>query len=48
VMHRDLFSAYLSRFVTDDMLAIDDAASQYPGSEMILSNAWQVHKSLSA
>jgi putative transposase len=48
VMQRDLFSAYLSRFVTDDMLSIADAASQYPGSEMILRNAWQAHQSLSA
>jgi transposase len=47
VMHRDLFSAYLSRFVSDDKLAIDDAASQYQGSESILQAGWQEFKSLS-
>ena len=41
-MHRDLFSAYLSRFVNqNDRLSLQDAASQYSGSESILSNAWQ-------
>jgi putative transposase len=41
VMHRDLFSAYLSRFVDDDTLLLQDAISQYPGSESILVEAWK-------
>ena len=41
-MQRDLFTAYLSRHVNqDDRLSLQDAASQYSGSESILSNAWQ-------
>ncbi|MDF5732903.1 MAG: hypothetical protein PUP92_34155 [Rhizonema sp. PD38] len=41
-MHRDLFTAYLSRHVNqDDRLSLLDAASQYSGSESILSDAWQ-------
>jgi hypothetical protein len=44
-MHRDLFSAYLSRFVNqDDTLSWQDAASQYPGAEPLLSDAWQQSK----
>lgn len=41
-MHRDLFSAYLSRHVNqEDTLLWQDAACQYPGSEQILLDAWQ-------
>ena len=41
-MHRDLFSAYLSRHVNqDDRLSLLNAASQYSGSESILLDAWQ-------
>lgn len=41
-MHRDLFSAYLSRHVNqEDTLLWQDAASQYSGSEQILLDAWQ-------
>ena len=41
-MHRDLFSAYLSRHVNqNDRLSLQDAASQYSGSESILLDAWQ-------
>ena len=41
-MHRDLFSAYLSRFVNqDDRLSLLNAADQYSGSESILLDAWQ-------
>ncbi|MBR8840212.1 MAG: transposase [Stigonema ocellatum SAG 48.90 = DSM 106950] len=44
-MHRDLFSAYLSRYVNqDDRLSLQDATSQYPGSESILMDAWQESK----
>jgi hypothetical protein len=42
VMHRDLFSAYLSRYVNEDgELSLQDAVNQYPGSEQILVEAWK-------
>lgn len=41
VMHRDLFSAYLARYVNQDELALQDAATQYLGSEPILLEAWK-------
>ena len=41
VMHRDLFSAYLSRFVNQDELSLLDAVSQYQRSEPILWEAWK-------
>ncbi len=45
VMHRDLFSAYLSRFVNDeDNLLLHLAASQWEKSEPILLEAWEVFK----
>lgn len=44
-MHRDLFSAYLSRFVNEDQtLSLQDAARQYPGMEPVLSEAWERFK----
>ena len=44
-MHRDLFSAYLSRHVNqDDTLSWQDAASQYPRTEPFLLDAWQRSK----
>jgi hypothetical protein len=45
VMHRDLFSAYLSRFVTDNMLDVQAARDSYYGSESILTAAWQAYQS---
>jgi hypothetical protein len=45
VMHRDLFSAYLSRFVTDNMLDVQVAQDSYYGSESILTAAWQAYQS---
>ncbi len=45
VMHRDLFSAYLSRFVTDNRLDMPVARESYAGSEPILVAAWQVYES---
>lgn len=45
VMHRDLFSAYLSRFVTDNMLDVQVARDSYDGSESILAAAWQAYQS---
>ena len=42
VMHRDLFSAYLSRHVNDDdKFSLQDAVNQYSGSEPILVEAWE-------
>ncbi len=42
IMQRDLFTAYLSRFVNqNDRLSLLNAASQYSGSESILLDAWQ-------
>lgn len=41
VMHRDLFSAYLSRYVNQDSLSLHDAASQYQGAEPLLLEAWK-------
>ena len=44
-MHRDLFTAYLSRFVNDeDNLLLHLAASQWEKSEPILLEAWEVFK----
>ncbi|WP_414581124.1 RNA-guided endonuclease TnpB family protein [Scytonema sp. PCC 10023] len=41
-MHRDLFSAYLSRFVNqDDRLSVQDARNGYRGAEPLLTEAWQ-------
>jgi hypothetical protein len=44
VMHRDLFSAYLSRHINDDKLSLQDAASQYPGTEPFFQEAWKRYK----
>jgi len=42
VMHRDLFSAYLSRHINEDgKLSLQDAVNQYPVSEPILVEAWK-------
>ncbi|WP_226579382.1 hypothetical protein [Microseira wollei] len=41
-MHRDLFSAYLSRYVNqDDKLSLQDARDGYRGAESLLLEAWQ-------
>ncbi|MDX2099061.1 MAG: hypothetical protein SFW36_14890, partial [Leptolyngbyaceae cyanobacterium bins.59] len=45
VMHRDLFSAYLSRFITDNTLNVQVARDSYPGSESILTAAWEAFQS---
>ncbi|MBR8829843.1 MAG: hypothetical protein N5P05_001200 [Chroococcopsis gigantea SAG 12.99] len=45
VMQRDLFSAYLSRFVTDNTLDVLLARNSYRGSEPILTAAWQAYQS---
>ncbi len=42
VMHRDLFSAYLSRYINEDgNLSLQDAVNQYPGLEQVLLEAWK-------
>lgn len=41
VMHRDLFSAFLARYVDEDQLSLQDAISSYPGMESTLLEAWQ-------
>jgi putative transposase len=45
VMHRDIFSAFLSRYVNeDDTLSLQDAVNQYPRLESILRSAWQQYQ----
>ena len=41
VMHRDLFSAFLARYVNQDELSLQDAVNQYPGAEPLLLEAWK-------
>lgn len=41
VMHRDLFSAFLSRHIHDDSLSIVDAQKEYLGMESSLLQGWQ-------
>jgi putative transposase len=48
VMHRDLFSAFLSRHVYDDSLSIVDAQTEYLGMESTLLQGWQEYESKSA
>jgi putative transposase len=40
-MHRDLFSAYLARFIVEDQLSLQDARKSYSGMETSLLEAWQ-------
>lgn len=44
VMHRDLFSAFLSRCVYDDKLSLWDAQCEYPGTEPFLLDAWKQYQ----
>ncbi|MCV3215180.1 transposase [Plectonema radiosum NIES-515] len=44
VMDRDLFSAYLARYVDENQLSLQDAVKSYPGMESFLLEAWQRHK----
>lgn len=44
VMHRDIFSAFLSRYVNEDQLSLQDAVNQYPRLESILKSAWQQYQ----
>lgn len=41
VMHRDLFSAFLARYVDENQLSLQDAFIAYPGMESALLEAWQ-------
>ncbi|MEO1432897.1 MAG: transposase [Cyanobacteria bacterium J06633_8] len=43
-MHRDLFSAFLSRCVYNDSLSLWDAQCEYPGTEPFLLDAWKQHQ----
>jgi len=43
-MHRDLFSAFLSRYVYSDLLSVQEARESYPGLEPILQEAWKDFK----
>ena len=45
VMHRDLFSAFLSRCVYNDKLSLWDAQCEYPGTEPFLLDGWQQYQS---
>jgi putative transposase len=45
VMHRDLFSAFLARYVVEDQLSLQDAFIAYPGMETSLLEAWQRYDS---
>ncbi|MEM6754317.1 MAG: transposase [Cyanobacteria bacterium P01_C01_bin.38] len=44
VMHRDLFSAFLSRCVYNDSLSLWDAQCEYPGMEPFLTDAWKQYQ----
>jgi putative transposase len=44
VMHRDLFSAFLARYVDENQLSLQDALLAYSGLESTLLEAWQRHK----
>ena len=44
VMHRDLFSAFLSRCVYNDELSLWDAQCEYPGTEPFLLAAWKQYQ----
>ncbi|BBD64983.1 transposase, IS608 family protein [Nostoc commune NIES-4072] len=44
VMHRDIFSAFLSRYVNEDQLSLQDAQYEYPRLESILKSAWQQYR----
>lgn len=44
VMHRDLFSAFLARYVDENQLSLRDAFMAYLGMESTLLEAWQRHK----
>jgi putative transposase len=48
VMHRDIFSAFLSRHVIDSLLSLRDAQLEYPGLEQVLLGAWQCYDKKSA
>ena len=43
-MHRDLFSAFLSRYVYGDELSLQDALREYPRAEPLLVDAWRQYQ----
>lgn len=42
--HRDLWSAFLARYVNDDLLSLQDAKNEYPGMESYLTEAWKLYQ----
>ncbi len=44
IMHRDLFSAFLSRYVYGDKLSLLDASMEYPSMEPCLIEAWEQYQ----
>ncbi len=41
---RDLWSAFLARYVNDDLLSLQDAQLSYPGMESCLMEAWELYQ----
>lgn len=41
---RDIWSAFLARYVNDDLLSLRDAQSEYPGMESYLMDAWKIYQ----
>lgn len=41
---RDIWSAFLARYVNDDLLSLRDAQREYPGMESYLMDAWKIYQ----
>ncbi len=41
---RDIWSAFLARYVNDDLLSLRDAQSEYPGMESYLMDPWKIYQ----
>lgn len=41
---RDIWSAFLARYVNDDSLSLRDAQLEYPGMESYLMDAWKIYQ----
>lgn len=46
LMHRDLFSAFLARYVVEDTLLLQAAQYEWPRLEQVLMEAWQKFQSV--
>lgn len=44
VMNRDIWSAYLARYINEDQLSLQDAQCEYPRLESTLRSAWQQYQ----